>query len=123
VRRAFEVAYKNRNVEAMRSALTEDFEWHQRAEWPGRRVYGVEDLAELWAELEDTYSEYVVEPVGFSESGGCVIAEVHISARLRASDARIDGVTWQVWRLADGLVQDVRVYTERSEAFATAEQA
>ena len=93
-----------------------------RQAWPGRRVYGPEDLPELWAELEETYAEYTVEPVEFFESGDCVVVAVHISARLRASDDRIDGLTWQVWRLSDVLVTEVRVYTDRSEAFRSAEQ-
>ena len=122
MRRAYEVAYVERSVDSMRGSFTEDFEWHQRAEWPGRRVYGPEDLPELWAELEETYAEYTVEPVEFFESGDCVVVAVHISARLRASDDRIDGLTWQVWRLSDGLVREVRVYTDRSEAFRSAEQ-
>jgi ketosteroid isomerase-like protein len=120
VREAYAVAYVRRSVDEMRDRFAPDFEWHQRAEWPGRAVYRVDELPSLWAELDETYGEFELEPVDFVDADSCVIVEVHTSARMRATDDRVEGVIWHVWHLADGVVTGVRVFTERSEAFAAA---
>jgi ketosteroid isomerase-like protein len=106
----------------MREAFADDFTWHQRAEWPGRPVYRIDELPDLWAELDETYSEFVLEPVEFAEVGNCVLVKVHTSAPLHASNERIDGVIWHVWQIVDGRVQNVHVYTERSDALEAAEK-
>ena len=119
MRRAYAVAYARRNVEEMRGLFADDFEWHQRAEWPGRSVYRIDDLPALWDELDATYPEFDLEPVDFIDSNECVVVEVHTSARMPASGDRIDGRIWHVWRLGDGIVREVHVFSDREEAFET----
>src|SRR4051794_5601099 len=120
VRRAYDVAFVQRSVEGIRELLADDFNWHQRAEWPGQSVYRAEDVPQLWADLDDTYSEFNVVPVEFVDVGDSVIVTVETTTRLRTSTARIAGRLWHVWHIRDGLLRDVRVYGTDTQAMEAA---
>jgi ketosteroid isomerase-like protein len=104
----------------MRSDFADDFTWHQRAEWPGRAVYTVDDLPTLWEELDEVYPEFELKAVEYFEAGDAVVVEVHTSARPSSSDERVEGVIWHVWQLTDGVLKNAHVYTERSDALVAA---
>src|SRR3954452_875567 len=89
---AYDVAYVRRRIEGDEDRFTDDFTWHQRAEWPGRSVYPRDELTTLWEDLDGTYSEFTLEPVEFEEIRDCVVA---------VRDARL---------------AEVRVYSDRREA-------
>ena len=118
VRVLYDVALARRTVEGFEDQFADDFAWHQRPEWPGRSVYKRDEMSQLWAELDDTYSDFTLVAVEFEEASDYVIVTVHTSARLRASDAHIEGTVWQVWRVCDGRAAEVRVYSSRDEALA-----
>ncbi|MDX6674467.1 MAG: SnoaL-like polyketide cyclase [Solirubrobacteraceae bacterium] len=116
VRRAYEVGYAERSVENLLDGLDESFVWHQRPEWPGRSLYGVEDLPQLWADLDDTYTEFSLVPEDFAPVGEYVVVTVRNSARMRASDARIEATLYHVWHLRDGKAREAWTYSTRAEA-------
>jgi ketosteroid isomerase-like protein len=116
VRAAYEVAFAQRNVEGVLDRFAEDFTWQQRADFPGRTSYGPMEMPQLWAELDDTYSELNMVPVEFIDAGDYVIVTVETSARLRGSDARIETLIWHVWRMRDGLAAEGAAYGTRREA-------
>jgi len=119
---AYEVAYVRRSLEGFEERFTDDFTWHQRAEWPGRAAYPRDELTALWEDLDATYSEFTLEPVEFAEIGDSVLVTVHTSARLRTSDHRIDGTIWHLWRFRDARLTEVRVYSDHQEALNAAQQ-
>ena len=120
VRAAYEVVLPHGSVEGFEDRFADDFTWHQRAEWPGRSVYKRDEMALLWAELDGTYSDFSVVALDFADVGEYVVVTVSTSARLRTSDDQIDGTVWHVWRLRDGLLAEVRVYSTRQEAHEAA---
>jgi ketosteroid isomerase-like protein len=116
VRAAYEVAFAQRNVEGVLDRFAEDFTWQQRPDWPGRAVYGPAEMPQLWAELDDTYSELNMVPVEFADAGEYVVVTVETSARIRGSDSKIKTRIWHVWRMRDGLACVGRAYGTRREA-------
>ena len=116
VRRAYEVAYAERSVDSMLDLVDENFAWHQRPEWPGRSQYRNEDLPQLWADLDDTYTEFNMVPEDFAAVGEYVLVTVRTSARMRTSDARIEGTLYHVWHGRDGKLREARTYSTRAEA-------
>jgi ketosteroid isomerase-like protein len=120
VRLAYDVAWPQRSVEGFQGRFTDDFVWRQRPEWPGRSDFGRDEMHELWAELDETYSEYRLEATEYADAGDYVVVSVNTSARLRASNDRIEGTVWHVWRLRDGLVAEACVYSTEAEALEAA---
>jgi ketosteroid isomerase-like protein len=116
VRRLYEVAYAQRSVENVRDAVDEGFVWHQRPEWPGRSQYRADDMPQLLADLDDTYAEFSLVPEDFAPVGEYVVVTARTSARLQASEARIDGTLFHVWHLRDGKAQEAWTYGTRAEA-------
>jgi ketosteroid isomerase-like protein len=115
-RLAYDVAFVQRSVAGVRELVAEDFTWRQRAEWPGRSDYTIEEIPQLWADLDDTYTEYNLLPVEFVDVGEYVVVTVETTARLRASDRRIARRLWHVWHIRNGLVLEGRTYGSRAEA-------
>jgi ketosteroid isomerase-like protein len=120
VRRAYEVAWAQRSIEGFEDRFTDDFTWRQRAEWPGRPVYTRDELYELWAELDETYSEFNVVPVEYVEAGEYVVVTIKASACVRASDDRVEVTQWHVWRFEDGRAAEASVYRTRHDALDVA---
>jgi ketosteroid isomerase-like protein len=116
VRRAYEVAYAERSVANVLDGVDESFVWHQRPEWPGRSQYRIEDMPQLWADLDDTYTEFSAVPEDFAPVGEYVVVTVRISARMRASDRRIEGTQCHVWHIRDGKAREAWSYSTRAEA-------
>src|SRR3954451_2685734 len=102
VRRAYDVAFAERNVEKVLDEVDENFVWHQRPEWPGRSLYRIEDLPQLWADIDDTYADFRLVPEHFAPLGEYVLVHVRTSARMRATDARVEGTLCHVWHVRDG---------------------
>jgi len=100
--------------------VADNFVWHQRAEWPGLSLYRVEDLPQLWADLDDTYTEFTLVPQDFTAAGEYVMVTVRTSARMRAGDTRIDSTLYQVWHLRNGKVREAWTYSTEAEALEAA---
>jgi hypothetical protein len=116
VRLAYDIAYAQRSVENVREAFAEDFVFHMRAEWPGRSLYRIDEMPQLWADLDETYAEFRLVPEEFFPAGECVIVTIKQSARLRGSDARVDSTIFHVWQIREGKPQQAWAYRSRSEA-------
>ncbi len=116
VRLAYELSYPARSIEPIKQWISRDFRWHQRREWPGRLVYKADELPQLWADIDDTYSEFTLVPEDFTEVGEYVIVTVRNSARLRGSDERVEGTIFHVWHVPNGIGLEAWVYSDREEA-------
>ncbi len=120
VRIAYDVAYVQRSVEGIRDRIAEDFIWHTRPEWPGRRTYRGDEMTDLWADLDETFSEFELVPVAFEELGDHVVVEARQSACLRGSGSRIDATIWHLWRVEDGKPREAWSFSTRTEALKAA---
>lgn len=116
VRDAYEIAYASRSVDRVRDGFAKDFVWHNRPHFPGRTEYPVEEMPQLWADLDETYSEYRLEPVAFAEHGEYVLVELETSARLRDSDTKVEETVWHLWRVVDGVPREGWARGSRDEA-------
>ena len=116
IRVAYDVAYAQRSLAGVRDRFAEDFVWHSRPEWPGKATYSADEMLELWADLDETFSEFELVPVDFEEVGDeHVLVEVRQSACLRDSDARVETTIWHLWRI-EGEPREGWVFTNQIEA-------
>jgi hypothetical protein len=123
VRVAYEVAYAERSVEGVRDRFADDFVWHSRPEWPGKAAYGVDEMPGLWADLDETFSEFELVPAAFEEVGDAyVLVTVRQGARLRGSENRVETTIWHLWRI-DGTPREAWVFANRAEALEAARLA
>lgn len=121
VRLAYEVAYARRSVEDVREAFSEDYVFHARPEFPGRPEYGVDEMTQLWADLDETYTEFSLVPQDFVPTGSeHVLVTVRTSTRLRGSDARIESTAYHLWHVPDGRPRRTWGYSTRAEALQAA---
>jgi SnoaL-like protein len=116
VRRAYEEGYAKRSVESLRERFADDFRFHMRPGWPGRPVYRLDELPLIWADLDDTYTEYALVPERFEAVEEYVIVTLRQSARMAGSDARIESTIWHVWRFGDGTAVGAWTFDRRHDA-------
>ena len=116
IQRAYREGYAARSVESLRHRFAEDFRFHMRPGWPGRAEYGLNEMTDIWADLDDTYIEYDLSPEDFVASGDCVLVRLRQSARVRGSDARVEATIWHVWQVRDGTVQEARTFDTEADA-------
>lgn len=116
VRMAYEVSYAQRSVDVLRQHFPDDFVFHMRPEFPGRSEYGVDDMSQLWADLDETFTEYQLTPADFTVHGDYVVVAIDQSALLRASEMRVQETIYHLWHVVDGQPREAWAYTERQEA-------
>ncbi len=116
VRVAYEVAYVERSVENVREAVAEDFVFHSRPEFPGRSRYGLDEMTQLWADLDETHTEFSLVPEEFAPVGDYVLVTLRQSARMRDSAARLDSPVYHVWHVQNGKPREAWAYATREEA-------
>ena len=116
VRLAYDVAYVQRSVEDVRDRFAPDFVFHTRPEWPGRQLYRFKEIEQLWADLDETFSDYSLMPIEFEDVGDYVLVTLQSSAQMRGSHVRVEGKVWHLWRVADGKPQEAWTFGSRNEA-------
>ena len=115
VRRAYK-GFDRREVEPYKEFFAEGFAFHMRPEFPVQGVYGVDEMEQLWADLDDTFSEWGLTPTTFEAVGDYVIVRLSNSTKLRGSEARFDESIHHVWQVRDGLIQQAWTFTTYEEA-------
>jgi ketosteroid isomerase-like protein len=79
-------------------------------------------MTEIWADLDETFTEYSLVPEDFAEVGEYVIVTIRVSARMKASDARIDSTIYHVWHIRDGKIREAWTFTTKSEALEASKE-
>lgn len=123
VRKAYAEGYARRDVSALRDRADPDFRFHMRTSWPSRRVYRFEELPQVWADLDDTYEEYVLAPGEFEDVDDYVVVTLHQSSRVKGSDARVESTIWHVWHITQGVAREAWTFDQRAEALAAVGRA
>ena len=117
VRLAYEQGYARREVDSIRDRLAADFRFYTRPEFPGEKLsYTADEVARLWADLDETYTEYSLVPEDFTELGEYVLVTLTQSAQLRDSGSRIEAKTYHLWKVEDGKVLAGWAYASREVA-------
>jgi hypothetical protein len=119
VRLAYDVAYSQRSVEGFRHVAAENYAYHVRAEWPGRALYSLDEMPQLWADINNTFSEFSLVAEDFAVLGDeYVLVTIRQSFRMRGSDRRIESTAFHLWNVRDGKARETWVYGTREEALA-----
>jgi predicted SnoaL-like aldol condensation-catalyzing enzyme len=120
VRAAYREGYQHRTVEPLRDTVAGDFRFHMRRGWPGRPVYRFDEMTQIWADLDETYSEFRLAPEDYAAVGDYVLVTIRQSARMRGSDSRVESTIWHVWRITDGLVREAWTFDSEKDALEAA---
>jgi hypothetical protein len=116
IRDAYKEGYETRSVEGMRDRVAPGFRFHMRPGFPGRPVYLFDEMPQIRADLDDTFTEYELVPEDFISLGDYVLVTIRQSARVRESDTRIETTVWHLWHIEAGKVLEACTFDDREEA-------
>lgn len=119
VRWVYEEGHARRTVDVPGSEdrVAPGYRFHPRPDFPGRSVYGLEQMVEFWADLDATFIDYGLIPVSYESMGPAhVLVTLRQTARLRDSDQQITETLYMLWHVANGKVQETWTSTARDEA-------
>jgi len=116
IRDAYTEAFETRSVERMRDRVAPGFRFHMRPGFPGRPVYLLDEMTQIWADLDETLTEYELVPEDFVPLGAYVLVTIRQSASVRESDTRIETTVWHLWHIEAGKVREAWTFEDREEA-------
>jgi ketosteroid isomerase-like protein len=79
---------------------------------------GADAAARWFAALDESWESVTAQMATFREGPGWVLALGRVQARGRSSGATLDVNAAAVWRLRDGLITSIGIYTDRDRALA-----
>jgi ketosteroid isomerase-like protein len=122
VRFAYEQVYAQRSTDipGVRERIADDFRFHLRRGFPGRTVYHRDEMTEVWADLEATFTDYSLTPESYEALGDYVVVTLHQSARLRGSSQRIDETICHLWHVVAGKAREGWTFGRKGEALEAA---
>lgn len=123
VRLAYEKGYLNRTTDdvELRERIAGDFRFHVRRGFPGRTLYRLDEMTELWADLDATYTDFSLSPEDYQAVGAdYVLVSIRQSTRLRGSNERYDEIIYHLWQIDDGKAVEAWTYPDRDEALEAA---
>jgi ketosteroid isomerase-like protein len=83
-------------------------------------MHGRAALRRYYEQWYETFDDLRAEPDELTDAGDHVVAAVHVTGRMKESDAEIDMQLWIVYSLRDGKVIRGREYATRQEALEAA---
>src|SRR3712207_5616822 len=101
VRSAYE-GYARRTIAEHRHLFAPGFQFHMRTEFPLTGPYGIDDLPAMWADLDETFTDYELVPTDFDQIGDRVLVTLSVSALMRGAEARIRDTIFHVWLVREG---------------------
>jgi ketosteroid isomerase-like protein len=117
VKAAYE-GYARRSVEENRHLFDEGFRFHMRPEFPLQASYGIDDIGRMWADLDETFSDYELLPTEYEAAGDYVLVTLSSSARLQGTEERVSALVYHLWEVRDGKVREAWTFGSRAEADA-----
>ena len=81
---------------------------------------GHDGLLKLIADWTEGFTDWSYEPEEFTERGDHVVVRVHQSARGAGSGVPVESHNWMVYRVAEGKIVSLAIYTDPESAFAAA---
>jgi ketosteroid isomerase-like protein len=106
--------------EAWFELLSDDFTYHARAELPGAGSYDLAGSRERLLALFEIFSEVRFDPEEVIDAGDQVVVCIRETARGQTSGVRVEEQIVHLWRVADGRLQELRVYSQRADALRAA---
>jgi hypothetical protein len=118
VRWAYENGFAQRTVDMPGSGdrVAPDYRFHTRPDFPGRSAYRLDQMVELWADIDATFTDYSLTAESYEPIGPAhVLVTVRQATRLRGSDQRLVERLYMLWYLTDGRVQETWTSADRAE--------
>ena len=119
VRWVYEKSHARRTVDVpgREDRVAVDYRFHTRPDFPGPPAYRLDQMVDLWADLDATYIDYSLVPEGYEPIGPAhVLVTLLETARLRGSDQQIVQHLYMLWRVKEGRVQETWTSTDREQA-------
>src|SRR5689334_2681568 len=89
VRWVYEKGHAQRTIDipGREDRVAADYRFHTRPDFPGRSAYRLDQMVELWADLDSTFTDYSLIPQRYEPFGDShVLVTLRQTARLRGSD-------------------------------------
>ena len=119
VRWVYEKGFAQRTVDVPGSEdrMTSDYRFHTRPDFPGPPFYNLDQMVELWADLDSTFIDYSLTPESYEPVGPAhVLVTMSQTTRLRGSDQQIVETLYMLWHLIDGKAHETWTSTDREQA-------
>jgi hypothetical protein len=123
VRWLYEKSHAQRTVDVpgIEERIAPDYSFHPRHGWPGRTVYRLDEMVDLWADLDTTFTDHSLVPQSYEAIGTAhVLVTLRQTARLRGSNQRIHETIYMLWHLAEGRAQETWTLTDKAQALEAA---
>jgi ketosteroid isomerase-like protein len=118
VRRA-EAAINRRDLEELKLLMAPDCQVVPLSAAVDSTLYRGADVVATWfAALDESWESNTAEAETFRDGPDWVLTLGRIRARGRTSGASLDVSAAAIWRVRDGLITSVRIYTDRDRALA-----
>jgi ketosteroid isomerase-like protein len=115
-------AFNHGSWESIVENFAEDFVARERAELPDPQEYqGVEGARQAFFESFRTFEDFRVEPLEYIDGGDWVVVVLLQRGRGALSGAEVAGEVVHLWRLRDGKIAGLFVFTTKDEALAAAD--
>jgi hypothetical protein len=112
--------YEKRSVDRAADFLAPGFRFHTRPEFPDFPPVAVEGLPALWANLDQTFTEYRLVPEAFTSIGEYVLVKIRTSSRMKDSEARVEATIYHLWQFRAGKALEAWSFSTEEEALHAA---
>jgi ketosteroid isomerase-like protein len=117
--RRFTEAFNRRDFDALIADTGPETELHEWPEAPGAQSYrGPDELQRAFDNWFESWEWMQVEIEEVEEAGDQVMATLHQRARGRGSQVEVEIRSFNVWSFKDGVVSEIRLFTDRESALA-----
>jgi hypothetical protein len=123
VRWVYEKSYARRTVDVpgIEERVAPDYAFHPRHGFPGRAAYRLDEMVDLWADLDTTFTDHSLLPQSYEAIGSAhVLVTLRQAARLRGSNQWIDDTIYMLWHLVEGRAQQTWTFADRTPALEAA---
>jgi ketosteroid isomerase-like protein len=111
-------AFNRGDVSGVLRHVDAGFQWRMSDQFArATRVFdGHEGILEAWQIFRESLEDVRCEPLALHDDGAGVVAQVHISGRLRNTEERHEVDLVQVWTIRNGLAVRLDGYSTLQEA-------
>ena len=114
-------AFNERDVEAMASLTTPDFEWSpSMVAIEGETFVGREGIEKYLGQLESAWESFQIHVGQFRESDGGVVMLGRLEALGKTSGVPVDSPLGMVFDIRDGAIARIRGFLDHADALRSA---
>ena len=109
------------DVPGAKERVAPDYVFHPRRGFLGRTDYRLDEMVDLWADLDATFTDHSLVPAAYEAIGSAhVLVTLQQTALLPGSDQRLTDTIYMLWHLSEGRVRETWTFTDETQARAAA---